>query len=51
MSTALSWLVNNTAGNFIVDTLFSVPGFIAYIRLHRKIDRNHQQAMQGKDVN
>lgn len=38
----LHWLITNTAGNFIVDSLFAIPGVIAYIRLHRKIDRHHQ---------
>jgi hypothetical protein len=40
--TVLHWLITNTAGNFIVDTLFAIPGWIAYIRIHRKMDRHHQ---------
>lgn len=42
MIAVLDWLVTNTAGNFIVDTLFAIPGWIAYVRLHRKIDTHHQ---------
>lgn len=37
----INWVVTNCAGNLAVDSLFAIPGWIAYVRLHRKLDRHH----------
>lgn len=36
------WLVNATAGNLIVDGAFAIPAVIAFVKLHRKLDRHHR---------
>lgn len=37
----IRWLVDNIAGNLIVDSLFSIPAAISFIRLHRKMKHQH----------
>jgi hypothetical protein len=37
-----NWPGGITVGNLIVDSLFAIPSVIAFVKLHRKLDRHHE---------